>query len=138
MILQSGDGEFNQMVRVHVGYSLYPKPGYLAGYIGLNNRTNDFSDELHFGLEGGMALNKSLYAALKLNVVESLQNGDAAASQTGVFSNNIEYTGIGPEVTYLLDNGLGFSLGIFGAFSGQNILAAPSINVGIVYDLKKR
>lgn len=134
-ILQSGDGEFNQLLRVHAGYSFYPAPFYAAGYIGVNNRTNDFSDEFHFGLEAGGQFN-SFFLALKLALVESFQNGDAESSQTGIFSNNTEYVSFGPEVAYFLDNGLGISGTVLGAFSGQNILASPSFSLGFTYEIK--
>lgn len=136
-LLQSGDGEFNQMLRLHAGYSFYPKPFYAAGYVGVNNRTNNFSDEFRAGLEAGTSI-KSWFVALKMDWVESLQNGDAEASQTGIFSNNTEFISFGPEVAYNFKNGLGISGSALGAFKGQNILASPSISLGVFYDLKRK
>ena len=136
MILQSGDGEFNQLLRVHAGYSFYPKPFYVSAYSGINNRTQDFSDEFHVGLEAGAAFPSGFFAALKLSVVESLMNGEASSSQTGIFSNNTEFISFGPQVAYGFDNGWLVSGSALGAFSGRNILASPMFSVGIVYELK--
>lgn len=136
MILQSGDGEFNQLLRLHAGYSFYPKPFYAAAYAGVNNRTKDFSDEFHFGLEAGAAFPSGFFAALKLAVVESFMNGDASASQTGIFSNNTEFISFGPELAYSFGNGWSVSGSALGAFSGQNILASPMYSLGVVYELK--
>lgn len=136
-ILQSGDGEFNQLLRLHAGYSFYPAPFYMTGAIGFNNRTKDFSDEFHFTIEAGASIKESLFVALKFGVLQSFNNGDAVSSQTGIFSNNLEYVSIGPEVSYLLNEKFGLSASVFSALSGQNILAKPAFNLGVVYNLKK-
>ncbi len=136
MILQSGDGEFNQLLRVHAGYSFYPKPFYAAAYAGVNNRTKDFSDEFHFGLEAGAAFQSGFFVALKLAVVESFMNGDASASQTGIFSNNTEFISFGPELAYSFGNNWSVAGSALGAFSGRNILASPMYSLGIVFELK--
>ncbi|MEM9324493.1 MAG: hypothetical protein AAGA85_02510 [Bacteroidota bacterium] len=135
-VLQSGDGEFNQLLRVHGGYSFYPAPFWAAGYAGFNNRTQDFSDEVRFGAEVGVTVGSNFFAVLKLDIVESLMNGEAATSQTGIFSNNLEFTSFGPELSYVFDNGWGISAAAFGALNGQNILASPAFSIGLVYDLK--
>ena len=137
-ILQSGDGEFNQLIRLHAGYSFYPAPFYATTSVGFNNRTNGFSDEFRFSLEFGAAIKQNLFAALKFGILESFNNGDATASQTGIFSNNTEYVTFGPEVNYFIGKGFGVSASVFGAFSGQNILASPAFTLGLVYDLKRK
>ncbi len=134
-LLQSGDGEFNQLLRLHAGYSFYPAPFYAAGYVGVNNRTKDFSDEFRLGLEAGATVNKWFFA-LKMDWVESFQNGDAESSQTGIFSNNTEYIAFGPEIGYSIGGGFGVSGAALGAFKGQNILASPSYTLGLTYELK--
>ena len=134
-LLQSGDGEFNQLVRLHGGYSFYPKPLYIALGVGFNNRTQGFSDEFHLSFEAGYTVNEKLNMALKLYNLSSFQNGDASESQTGIFSNNLEYLSIGPEISYGFSDKFGVTGAIFGAFSGRNILASPSISGGLFYKL---
>ncbi|MEM8568630.1 MAG: hypothetical protein AAGF85_19390 [Bacteroidota bacterium] len=129
-LLQSGDGEFNQLLRFHGGYSFYPKPAYLALGFGFNNRTQGFSDEFHLSFEAGYTFSQKLNLAIKLYNLTSFRNGDTSESQTGLFSNNLEFLSIGPEISYSLNEKFGVTGAIFGAFSGRNILASPSISVG--------
>ncbi|MEM9856317.1 MAG: hypothetical protein AAF843_03115 [Bacteroidota bacterium] len=129
-LLQSGDGEFNQLVKIHGGYSFYPKPVYLAVGFGFNNRTRGFSDEFHVSFEAGYTFNEKLNVALKFYNLSSLRNGDISASQTGLFSNNLEFFSFGPEVSYQVTERFGLSGSVFGAFSGRNILASPSFSLG--------
>ena len=128
-ILQTGDGEFNQMVRVDASHSFYPKPIFTSVYVAFNNRTKNFSDEARFGLELGATL-KKFTPIFKLNVVQSLDNGGTAVARNGVFSNNTEYFSPSVELNYEVTGHLGLSGSAAFAFSGQNILAAPNWGVG--------
>lgn len=128
-LLQTGDGEFNQLLKIHGGYSFYPAPFYTSFGLGINNRTKNFSDEFHAFAEVGYIANKFI-GILKLYVVESFQNGSKVVSQNGIFSNNTEFLSIGPEVAYNITDKFGATASVAFALSGQNILAAPSINGG--------
>ncbi len=129
-ILQTGDGEFNQLLQLEASYPIPNSQFYISLLSGFNNRTKGFSDEIHFGAELGLTQNK-FYAAVKLRGVQSLQNGNAGSSAGNtIFSNNTEYLSITPEISY----GLGHNWGITGAVgfaaSGQNILASPNYQLG--------
>jgi hypothetical protein len=130
-ILQTGDGEFNQMVRVDVSGSFHPFPLYALAYVGFNNRTRDFSDEVRFGAEVGYTFFNKLTAIAKLNVVESLFNGSAPAAENGIFSNNTEYVSPMIELGYAFNDNWGVSVVGGFAFSGRNILASPNFGVGV-------
>ena len=131
-ILQTGDGEFNQMIRLDASGSLHPVPLYGSAYIGFNNRTENFSDEIRYGIEVGYTFFKKLTAIAKLNVVESLFNGsDAPAENNGIFSNNTEYVSPMLEVGYAVTDQWGISCSAGFAFSGKNILASPNFGVGV-------
>jgi hypothetical protein len=131
-ILQTGDGEFNQMLKFDVSGSLHPVPLYGSAYIGFNNRTKGFSDEIRYGVEVGYTFFKKVTTILKLNVVESLYNGEDLPSQNnGVFSNNTEYVSPMIEVGYALNDKWGISCSGGFAFSAKNILASPNFGVGI-------
>lgn len=133
-ILQTGDGEFNQMVRVDVSHSFHPKPFYVSAYAAFNNRTNDFSDEVRFGFEVGATFKKFI-PILKFNAVQSLNNGGAGVVQNGVFSNNTEYLSPSLEINYQLNDRLGLSASGAFALAGQNILASPNWGLGIYFKL---
>lgn len=139
---QTGDGEFNQYLSALVGYSfnLPNRIFYAKAYIGVNNRTQNFSDELRFGVESGLGFFKDKVLVIaRINGVESFQNGSLNAqnsAQGNIFANNIEFLSVGGELSYFFSSQWGISAGIDGAFSGRIIAANPSINAGIFYKLK--
>jgi len=131
-ILQTGDGEFNQMIKFDVSGSLHPTPLYGSAYVAFNNRTENFSDEIRYGVEVGYTFFKKLTAIVKLNVVESLYNGsDAPSENNGIFSNNTEYVSPTIEVGYAINEKWGVSWSGGYAFAGKNILASPNFGIGV-------
>ncbi len=140
--LQTGDGEFNQLLRFDVahGFSVGEKSSaYLAAYSGVNNRTNGFSDEFRGGIEAGVnVLSKKLWLISRFDVIESFKNGESAATFTGsgIFANNAEFTSLGIEANYYLTPTLGISVGATGAIRGELIAAAPSYSAGVFLDLQ--
>lgn len=131
-ILQSGDGEFNQLIKLEASHSFYPKPFYASVLAGFNNRTKGFSDELHFGAEIGVTLNKFV-GILKFYNLTSLYNGvsDAESTNNTVFSNNTEYFAFTPEILYGFNDQFGINAAAGFAFSAKRILAAPNLSVGL-------
>lgn len=140
--LQTGDGEFNQMIQVDAGggFSLGNLNAYAITYLGFNNRTKEFSEELRFGAEIGLGfLDNRLWINARLVGVESLKNGATAetVTSTSIFANNTEYISLGSEIAFYLTEKIGLSVGAAGAFRGEIIAAAPSYNVGIFIDINK-
>ncbi len=129
-ILQTGDGEFNQLVSVDVSRSFYPAPIYATVSTGFNNRTNNFSDEFRFGFEVGYTGFKNTTLALKVNGIESLNNGDPDGTANGVFSNNTEYLAIAPEINYDISDSFGLTASAAFAAYGRRILASPNFGIG--------
>lgn len=141
--LQTGDGEFNQLIQFDAGTAIdlgSKAQAFVSSQVGFNNRNNGFSDEFRFGLEGGVGLvNNKLWVIARLNGIESLKNGDTAEdiTSTSIFANNSEYLSYGLEVAYYVTKRVGFSAGYASAFSGEIIAARPSYSVGVFYDLSK-
>ncbi|MFT6150336.1 MAG: hypothetical protein ACJAUH_003037 [Saprospiraceae bacterium] len=141
--LQTGDGEFNQMLQIDAGagFNLTPKiSSYFSTYVGFNNRTNGFSEEFRYGIEYGVSfMDRKLWIIGRIGGVESLKNGETAATitSTSVFANNTEYTSFSLEAAYYVSKRVGFSASFAGAFRGEIIAAAPTYSVGIFYDLAK-
>lgn len=138
---QTGDGEFNQLLQLDLGVPLTLKKIslYAKAYLGYNNRTKGFSDEVHFGGELGVSLlKKKLWVIGRINNVRSTQNGDLSAQNTqgSIFANNIEYTSIAGELNYYLSKKLGISFTYASAVSGRIIYATPSISGGVFLDIK--
>ena len=137
---QTGDGEFNQMLRFALGspFKIANNPSYAKVYLGYNNRTRNFSDELRAGAELGTQLFNRLWIAGKLDIVQSMHNGSLSAqnSQGSIFANNVEFTGLGVEVAYYLTKKLGISGNYGGALDGRIIYASPSYAIGVFLDVK--
>ncbi|TKB95768.1 hypothetical protein [Pedobacter cryophilus] len=129
-ILQTGDGEFNQMIRVDASHSFYPKPIYVSAYSGFNNRTKDFSDELRYGFEIGFPF-KSFTPVFKLSGIKSLKNGSTLSNQGNLFANNVEFLSPALELNYLLNKKIGLSGAVASALFGKNVLSALNYNFGI-------
>jgi hypothetical protein len=134
--LFTGDGEFNQMLKLSVGKG--KQRWWTQGSLGFNNRTKGFSDEFRYDFEFGYKfLNDHLLAIFKINGIESFGNGTAVDGISGLFSNNVEFAGLGPEVLYYINKKKtwGFSARITGAVKGQNVLAAPAVGFGVFAQL---
>jgi len=141
--LQTGDGEFNQILQVETGTSFRlgkKVNSYASVYLGANNRSNGFSEELRYGVEWGFGLmDQRLWLIGRLNSVESFKNGETAATvtSTSIFANNTEFSGVGLEAAYYIKGRWGISASVAGAFRGEIIAAAPAYSVGVFYDLNK-
>ena len=136
--LQTGTGEWNQMLRVDASKSfrvgdLYP---FSSIYTAFNNRTNGFSDEFRYGAKVGLQINR-LSFQVSMDGVESFMNGDANFNSegTGLYSNNAEYLAITPEIGYKFADQWGISAAFAGAVSGKLIFARPAYSVGIFFTL---
>ena len=137
-LLQTGDGEFNQKFLLEAGFSFFPFPAYVSGGVSFNNRTEDFSDEGGFRLEGGVDFLRIFFAKVEFTSVFSLDNGDKVhpSNLYSLYLNNTQYNAFGGSVgVYLLPGRLGISLGADGAFSGTNILATPSYYGSVFFRL---
>lgn len=136
-LLQTGDGEFNQMLRLEAGYG-FSFPLYTNLGVAFNNRTKGFSEEFRYDFEIGYQYKKKLLLAFKLASVNSLNNGDPEGSAgNGIFSNNLEYVTFGPEVAYIAKDKWGISAAYRTASSGQFIIAAPAYEVGVFMKIKE-
>ncbi|MGY5355920.1 hypothetical protein [Wenyingzhuangia sp. IMCC45467] len=137
---QTGDGEFNQLITIDAGtsYSLFSKSAYTKAYVGVNNRTQGFSDEFHYGVESGLKLGEKTWVLVRLNSVNSFNNGTLSAQNTqgSIFANNIEYLSIGAEVAYYITSKIGVSFNYAGAVSGRIIYAKPSYSGGLFLDIQ--
>ena len=139
--LQTGDGEFNQILQLDFGTGLQlgNAQAYVSAYTGINNRTQGFSEEFRYGLEVGLGLfNNKFWLAGKLNAVESFRNGDTggAVTSTSIFANNSEFLTLGLEGNFYITDKFGISAGFTSVTSGEIIAAAPSYSVGVFLDLK--
>ncbi|MEN7550530.1 hypothetical protein AAG747_21600 [Rapidithrix thailandica] len=130
-LLQSGDGEFNQMLTFELSRSFGKGHQYVSLLLGFNNRTENFSDEFRYGAEFGAKV-KRFWLIARLYGIESFENGnEAIIANNGIFSNNLEYLSLSPEIAYEWSEQMGVSVGAGFALQGKRILADPSFSMGI-------
>ena len=135
-LLQTGDGEFNQMIILEASRSFYPSPFYVSSLFGFNNRTKGFSDEIRYGLEAGYTPGK-FYGLLRFYGVKPIKKENSEfLPLNGIFNNNVEYLSVTPEIGYRITDKIGVSASVGGAFYSKNILADPSVTLGLYLDLK--
>ncbi len=133
-ILQTGDGEFNQMFTLEVSRSFHPVPVYVTTLLSFNNRTKDFSDEFRYGLELGYTLANKWIMQIRFYGVESFYNGQAAGGGgNSIFANNTEYLAITPEVAFKVQDHIGISANAGFAAFGKKILATPNYGLGVFF-----
>ena len=142
--LQTGDGEFNQMLQLESGFGLDLTDKisfYSSALAGVNNRTKGFSDEFRYSLEAGFGFNnKKLWLISRLVGIESFKNGTASGevTSTSLFANNSEHTSLLFEAAYYISKKVGVSASYGTALRGEIIAAAPAYSVGVFLDLSKK
>ncbi len=145
--LQTGDGEFNQLIRLDLSrsFAFGKKIGVYANvYTGFNNRTNNFSDEFRGGGEFGISFFKSkLWLIARLDIVEPLKNGkkvdvnsNVAERGATIYANNTKYVSYTYEIAYYITKKIGVSASRGAVFSASSIYAAPTHSVGVFLDLQ--
>ena len=72
-----------------------------------------------------------LLVAAKVAGIASFQNGNSTGTANGRFSNNAEYLSPQLPLTYEYREKWGLSAQVAGAVLGRNVLAAPSVSVGV-------
>ena len=141
--LQTGDGEFNQMIQIDAGKGFVLGDGiqsYVSTYVGLNHRTQGFSEEFRYGVEAGLGLmDQRLWLITRFTSIESFKNGDTAETitSTSIFANNSEFTSLSIEANFYVTGRFGVSVSAAGALRGEIIAAAPSFSAGVFLDLSK-
>jgi len=131
--LQTGDGEFNQLLGLQLQYSI-SNSFYVTGNGGFNNRTKNYSNDIHYGMEIGYMVPKTV-VKLFYNGIESLFNTDGVVSLNGMYSNQLEIKSIGIDCAYYFYKNIGLTIGTNFVFDGRNTLYAPTYSLGI--QLKK-
>ncbi|MEM1134808.1 MAG: hypothetical protein AAGI07_03130 [Bacteroidota bacterium] len=131
-LLQTGDGEFNQMLSVDVSKSFSDGKVYVSAMTGFNNRTEGFSDEFRYSVETGVNFSKKWWGIMRLYGINPLDNGDGEfVANNGIFSNNIEFISLSPELVYEVKDNWGVSAGAGFAFNAKRVLAAPAYSLGV-------
>ena len=138
--LQTGDGEWNQMLQLDAGtsFKLGSLNAYANVYGAFNNRTNGFSDEVRYGIETGAPfLKDKFYLIFRLFGITSLQNGTSTSmiNSTSIFANNSEHLTFSPELNYFFNENWGVSANAAIPLRGKIIFSAPAYSAGVFFRL---
>jgi len=134
-LLQAGDGEFNQMITLEASASSNSGKLYGTLLAGFNNRTNNFSEEIRYGIEVGYHL-KKFWFINKVVGIKSLFNGDdKQIVNNGIFNNNMEYLSITPEISFEFGDNMGINVSTGFALYARKVLASPSFSLGAYFKL---
>lgn len=133
--LWAGDDEFNQILKLGYGHSFGSLPLYLFVETGYNFRSAGYADEIHFGAEVGIRPIDPLRILLRIRSVNSQGNGETGflGGSFGFASNNQRYLLYGPELEFLLSDGVGINLGLYAVSQARNTAAATVMNSGIFF-----
>jgi hypothetical protein len=137
-ILQTGDGEFNQLLRFDASTSkkVFSKNSWYSLYTGVNNRTNGFSDEFHYGFETGIEITPNIGITAKLDGLKSFKNGSSSdANPTSIFANNSEFLIVRPGFYYKLNDKLGLLAEWSKPLAGRLIFSDAAYTAGVFLKL---
>ena len=111
------------------------------GYYWLSGifRTNNYSEYLNTGIEGGWKPFKGFWFIVYGELLHSFKNGSRSLpppeKQFGLYSNDLEHTSFGLKLLYEIDlksnNKIGFFAHAAGAFSGFAVAHSPLLSLGI-------
>ena len=137
---QTGDGEFNQLLQFNLGsgFGIGKQNFYLKSYLGLNNRTQGFSDEVHSYFETGTQLLKNKLLLLsRVHWIKPLYNGtlSAESSDGSIFANNVESMILGGEMAFQIGKKWGVSATLTQPLFGKVVFKAPTYSGGIFFNL---
>ena len=125
-----GTGERDIDMRLLVGKSLYPLPGYLTSTVGYRKRGGAFSDEFFYGLEAGVTYNRLLVKG----VVEGMRTmGDCGAMGQGGLVGDQDILKLAPGLIWSLSKNLEIGVDLFHIAAGCNTAAGTTYAVGLAF-----
>lgn len=125
-----GTGEPAGDMRLLLGCSLSPVPGYLTGELGYRARGGAYSDEFFYLLEAGLAQRRW---GLK-GYVSGLRTRGAcgALGQEGLIGDQ-DILKISPGLSYRLSQGLELAVDLIHVAGGCNTVAGNTLATGVVF-----
>lgn len=145
MTTEINTGVYDEATGIRTGYDAITfTPQFLAGkgfnktyfqtHIGVQIRTNNYSDNLKFGGEYGGKIFKKLWIIGFIDVVKSFENGAVVLPNNNIanalFVNNQEYGAYGVKTIWEYGN-LGVTAGFGSAFFGNNVPKAAALSLGV-------
>ena len=125
-----GTGEKDLDVRLLVGKSLYPFPGYLTSAVGYRRRGGAFSDEFFYGLEAGVSYKRLLVKG----AVEGMRTlGDCGGMGHGGLVGDQDILKVAPGLIWSLGKHVEVSVDLFHIAAGCNTAAGTTYAAGLAF-----
>ena len=125
-----GTGERDIDMRLLVGKSLYPLPGYLTSTVGYRKRGGAFSDEFFYGFEAGVTYKRLLVKG----VVEGMRTmGDCGAMGQGGLVGDQDILKVAPGLIWSLSKHLEIGVDLFHIAAGCNTAAGTTYAAGLAF-----
>ena len=125
-----GTGENDIDMRLLVGKSLYPFPGYLTSTVGYRKRGGAFSDEFFYGFEAGVTYKRLLVKG----VVEGMRTmGDCGAMGQGGLVGDQDILKVAPGLIWSLSKHLEIGVDLFHIAAGCNTAAGTTYAAGLAF-----
>ena len=125
-----GTGERDIDMRLLVGKSLYPLPGYLTSTVGYRKRGGAFSDELFYGFEAGVTYKRLLVKG----AVEGMRTmGDCGAMGQGGLVGDQDILKLAPGLIWSLSKHLEIGVDLFHIAAGCNTAAGTTYAAGLAF-----
>ncbi len=123
-----GTGEVDGDIRLLLGRSLHPVPGYLSGEIGYRIRGGPYSAEILYALEAGLAQRGFLFKGSIFGVGTL---GDCGtAGQAGLIGDQ-DILKLAPGLIYRPRDDVELSLDLIRIVSGCNTIAGNTLSLGV-------
>ena len=125
-----GTGENDIDMRLLVGKSLYPFPGYLTSTVGYRKRGGAFSDEFFYGFEAGVTYKRLLVKG----VVEGMRTmGDCGAMGQGGLVGDQDILKVAPGLIWSLSKHLEIGVDLFHIAAGCNTAVGTTYAAGLAF-----
>ena len=125
-----GTGENDIDMRLLVGKSLYPFPGYLTSAVGYRKRGGAFSDEFFYGFEAGVTYKRLLVKG----VVEGMRTmGDCGAMGQGGLVGDQDILKVAPGLIWSLSKHLEIGVDLFHIAAGCNTAVGTTYAAGLAF-----
>ncbi len=129
-----GSGDFNQTVGLDIGHSYYPAPFYINGGVTYNNRTEGFSDEFVYSIEGGYKIIENLTLIMRFHGQVSIKNSEPnVIGGLYTYENNQQFIAYSAELVYKFVENFGVKGYYESGGKGKNIISTPVISAGIFF-----
>ena len=123
-----GTGETDGDIRVLLGRSLYPFPGYVTGEIGFRARGGPYSNEIFYALEAGASRHNFLFKGT-ISALRT-QATCGAIGQAGLIGDQ-DILKLSPGLIYGLSESAELSLDLIHIASGCNTTTGNTLSLGM-------